>query len=227
MKEYLIPLLGLGTCFRDGLYVSLGSMPTWLLSIKSLQNPLSALIVIPKERKSLIFSFSSEKTCPRCLCFLHPSLPAANISLQDTETSCFPLTLGKMLEKTRPMNTDHTCCREQVWNQPKKSSSEIQTCLWLLKVKAANLSFQHSSFPYRKRWGSKAARKWIPTASIQQINEHSPKSSSTAMSWHSLLLLCKVMHGTWRCQSYKFCSCWNFCVLRKQRLVFPPIERCF
>lgn len=161
MKECLIPFLGLETCFRDGLYVPLGSMSTGLLSIKSLQNPPSALIVIP-QRKSLIFSFISEETCSRYLCFLHPSLPAANISLHDTETSCFLLTLltlGKMLEKTRPLNTDHTCLRKQVWNQPKKSSSEIQICLWLLKVKAANLRFQYSSFPYRKIWGSKAARK--------------------------------------------------------------------
>lgn len=159
MKEYLIPFLGLETCFRDGLCVPLGSMPTLLLSIKPLQNPPSALIIIPQRKKKPDFFHSAvKKLVPDAsVSSILPFLQ--QISLQDTETSCFPLTLGKMLEKTRPLNTDHTCLREQVWNQPKKSSSEIQTCLWLLKVKAANLRFQHSSFPYRKIWGSKAAKK--------------------------------------------------------------------
>lgn len=87
-RERLILFPRLETCFRDGLYV-----PLWLHAYLVLVNKVTtkhtlSLIVIPKERKIFI-SYSSEETCPRCLCFLYPSLSAANISLQDAETSCF------------------------------------------------------------------------------------------------------------------------------------------
>lgn len=157
MKECLIPFPRLETCFRDGLCV-----PLWLHAYLAFINkittkPTFSLIVIPKGRTSLIYFI---RQC-RNLCqmpLFPPSFPFCSKYLTPgCRDKLFSLNTWQNVRKYKTLNTDHTCPREQL-NQTKKSSSEIQTCLWLLKVKVANLSSNTVPFPTEKR-GSKGAMK--------------------------------------------------------------------
>lgn len=116
----------LGTGFRNGLYLC------WLHAYqfptnKATTNPIfSPIAILQRKKNPDLFHIVTKQTCHWCLSLSHPSLfGESNISLQDANTCCFLHVFGKMLEKKRPLGTDHTCLRDQ-WNQTKTPNSKLK-----------------------------------------------------------------------------------------------------